>query len=606
MTVSEYRIDLGGNVSLETTSGNGTYNLADVAILQRNAQNNISGITDWSGNTLSTLGGPVRVVCSTVDQIIAANTAAVANSVHTVIELVPGQTYNVPVGTTVTIDSAWVEVEGNYSILSCAAWGATTGIMLHVYGGNSGIHDYTKYSRGKRTLRNLMLLNDPTKYFGTDNGPDLLKFDVPEATGLWPYSNRCYIDQVICVGGRRNVIFGSDSYFIKFRGCEFVRAYQCFDTTAVAFDFAEQIEFETCLFAENGVVWGPSAKGQIYNVRGGSIDYNRRICNTSNGTRVNFHNKVHIEWSYGANNGETNEPFYMSSADGYIGGSVAMIYTGGTDPKYTSIAATTNNTNQMNFEIMSGTNLKRISNRKSLDAFHRNIGAINSQVSVKIWAPQSKAADIPAMATVSESNGSYGMIRGGISSPMAGLGHIIGKSGTANAVVERTATTNSVNRKTVSSEAGSGAQPMLEFSNSAPGTAAKYYICFPKYERGRKVSWSFFVNTFAVTSGSFTIKERRNGPAAVLADGTNVTFANPSDGVNYHGTTVTLTSANSANADDWNRYDASDTAGTAAGGMITQVRHDMTFMDVVELDLTNCTGFVYLSFIGCGPIGAQL
>lgn len=654
-------------------------------------------VAAWSnGSFYSAMSpGPRQVVAQTFAEIQTLATAAVTNQVHTVINLIPGVTYSGPSGVTLTLDSAWVELEMNYAVLDFSAWGTTNGTAIYVVGNNSGLHDYTYYRRWKRVIRNGMVVNDPAKYIGSDNGPDLIVFDVTGLTAgqTATSTNRVYIERMVFVGGRRNVMWGSGSYFTKFYGCEFARAYQCFGCTAAPVDFAEQIEFDTCLAAENGVVWGPvpSGAGQIMNWRGGSIDYNLQICNMTNGTRVYLHDKPHIEWRYGSNTGETNEPFKISGADGYFGGTCSMIYTGTNDPKYVTIAASDNGTTQWNFELFSATNLARKSNRKSLDAFHRNIGAVNAQISVKLWAPQTRTADFPAMITVSESSGSYGMIRGGINSPFAGVAHMMSAVGTANAVTEFTASDGTVNRKPVSAEAGGGSQPMLKLQNPTPGAGAvpvagasnvgnptfsaitatagtvepglytvtftsataftvtkpngstlasgtvgtafssggvgftitaggtaavagdkftfkagaRYYISFPKYYQGTKASWAFFVNTFAMTSGSATIKERRNGPAAVF-DGVNVTFAYPSDGANYHGNTVTLTQANSANGDDWNRYDARDTASsstTATSTMLTQVRHDMTFLDIVEIDMTGATGPLYLSFIGCGPIG---
>ena len=560
-----------------------------------------------SGTGDGTYSGVKKVLATTVAEINAAALDAVVTSTHTEINLVPGQVYVVPVGTTITLYSAWCELEMNYAVLDFSGWGSTTGKGVLVSGVGSGIHDYTKMTRWKRVIRNGMLLNDPAKYVGTDDGVDLLNFDVPGAVGSSPDSNRVYIERLVVVGGRRNVTWKSASYFTKFFGCEFVRAYQCFDSLTGSVDFAEQIEFDTCLAGENRVVWGPCASlaGQIYNFRGGSIDYNDRISNTDNGTRVYLHDKTHIEWIYGNSAGQTLEPFKMSGAEGYFGGSCSMIYTGTNAPNYISMCVSDNSTNQFNFEVFSARNIGRTADRKSLDSFHRNLGGVGAQVCVKMWSPSQKPYDFPAMTTVSEAAGSYGMIRGGIGAPGPGLIHIIGKSGTAVAVSELNITDNGVNRKSTSAEAGSVAQPMLRFQNSTPGTAAKYYICFPKYERGAKAAWSAFFNTFAITAGSVVIKERRNGPAAVF-DGTSVTFAYPSDGANYHPGTITLTSASSVNGDDWNRYDYRDTATAAAGGAQVQVRHDMTFLDIVEIDMTNATGFLYMSFIGCAPIGARV
>lgn len=542
--------------------------------------------------------GPFRVLAGAPEDITAWSAWAVSNQVHTIIDMPPGVTWTP--SAQIVIDSAWCELEMNYSVLSAA--NITSGSMVLVNGSNSGAHNYTQYVRHKRVIRNGMLLGDPAKYTGTDTGADLLTLDIPGIATDGTHSTRVFLERVLFVGGRRNVIFGSGAYFTKFVGCELVRAYQCFDTlTSGVHDYAEQIELtDGTLVAENRVVWGNAAYGQVYTMNGGSIDYNLQIMNGNNGVRVHVHN-THIEHSYGGTAGQTTEPVVMSGAGGYFGGICRWIYTGTAEPYFTSFIKTTNATNQVDLKITKGSRLGWAT-RTSYSSFHRSIGVVNSIVSIQIASDVSQPSDYPAMLTLAEQSGSYGMIRGGINAPSAGLGHIIGKSGTANAVVNVTATENGVTQPALSTEAGGTAVPMLKLQNGTPGTAAKYYICFPKWERGRKEAWALFVNGFAITSGSFTIKEWRNGPAAVF-DGSTFSWASPNDGVSYHGTTVTLALAQFSSGTDWKRYDWRDTAGTGQGLADVQVRHDMTVLDIVEIDVTNCTGPIYIGKIGCGPMG---
>lgn len=582
-----------------------------VPVVQFNAAT--STITDPAGLAAvmgaangATYQSAVVTVKSTAD-INAASAAAVANQVHTILRLPRGYWLESTPGVTATIDAMWCELDLNYGAMSCATWGATTGSMLLLSGSNAGVHDYTRYSNLKRSIYNGTLINDPAKYLGADNGPDLLTIDIPGVATNGTASARGTIDRVMFVGGRRNVIFGSGAYFMKFPNCRFDRAYQGFDTLPTGVhDYAEQIELSQCVIAENRLIWGPSAYGQICTLWGGSLDYNLQIISGSKGIRVHV-NDVHIEHNYGGTSGQTLEPIYFNAdAGGYFGGTCRWFYTGGVDPFFVSFAATNNASTQIDLTITKSYKLGRTS-RTSYDAFHRSYGGGGGVCSLKLRSELNNQADFPAVASVLEAGGTYGHLRTGVSDPWNSMGHIIGRSGTAAAATRVTAAENGVALPTLTAEAGGGNCNMIKLQNSTPGTAAKYYLSFPKWERGRKMAWAMFLNSQATgAAGSLTIKEWRMGPAATF-DGTAVTFAAYPEGTSYMGGTITITPGT-----DWSRYDHRDTAvtgGVSAGAagngtMDVQSRHEMSVLDVIEIDMTGFTGPLYIAKVGISPIGA--
>jgi hypothetical protein len=551
---------------------------------------------------------PVVVTAGDMASIQAANDTASASKTQTVIQLTRGQRYEVAPGVTTAIDSAYVQVDLNGATVSVATWGATLGAAFRVYSSELNHSNTGTYIKQKVVLKGGLILGDLSKYLGTDDGPYLVQFDsvTPGGSPTDYLANRCQMEEMMLLGGRQGTCFGSSSYMVKVHNCDISRNFNAVGSISTTpRDVAEQIEFNENVFGENGVAYGPTTAGQIYNVKGGSLDYNRQICNLTFGTSLRFHNKVHIEFSYGSATGETTTPFVINSSSGAITGNVALVYTGANNPKFSSFATVISAANQIKLDIIDGRGLARTKggiDRKSLDAFCLVLASVVPQISIRVSSPTANAADFPGMAWACEGLGIYGSLRYGQSAPIQSVGHIIGKSGTANAIANVTADENGVTRMTNSAAAS---LPMLKFQNGTPGTAAKYYWCVQK-PMGRKMAWASFFNTAATgNAGTFTVRERRNGPGMVF-DGTTVSFASASNGAEYQGTTLTLSPATSSSGTDWNRYDYRDCAGAGANLMTMSPPLEQTPILIVELDLTNWTGPLYMASFGSGPIGDQL
>lgn len=466
-----------------------------------------------------------------------------------------------------TINSGFVGINFSGSDIDIAAIGNGTWLSIQ---NSLGYSDRTTPWMNRKIANGRILATGFNA--ASVSGPTALRFDSPTALT----SNRLFVEGVSIMDTYNAVSFGSRSYFVKFVGLTVRNSAIGLLQTAAPTDFTEKNAFMHCLFADNGT-HVQDLGGQVWYFLDTSFDYHQqRAFDLQAGSKAILV-ASHIEWDYGLNAGETNNPIKLTgSASGFFMRGGVIVSKAGGNPNYEALFETNSQDNYIDVDVDKVTLLGRTGNATHLDSLVKCTGAISPQVRFRARVAANSVNDCPAMTWWGESAGSAGLTRWGIANPFLEINHRTAVSGTA-AIASVSIDENGVTRK--------NAQPMLKITG-----AGKVMINLPIIEPMRRHAWCFFYNSAFVT-GSFTVKERVSGYAAKF-DGTTVTMTPHGEGAVYSGVTVTGTNAT---GNTWQRCSWKN----CNSGHQPGIRHNLNSIVQIEIDTTLMTaGALYLSYIG--------
>lgn len=514
------------------------------------------------------------------------------------LHLIPGATYVPAPGQQVVHDVSLVGLQMNGATIDCSGWygvdqaSSTTTWFMNITGSRLK-HAVPPKLVELREIANGTFLGKFTAKSTGDWGPTALwinKSYSDDGTGHVGDSStpNCIIRQVMIQGFRRGVEFGSRAYFVRFQNSDINRCWAGIYSGANPKDNAEKDTFQECVIAENRTAVDSTAGAQVYTFTGCSFDFNEQLFNLALGAKV-FLNSCHLEFNYGMNAGETRAPVAItSSSTGIWGRNCVLAYNdtihsapNNQNPAWTSFATMDNGAQVFDMEFSKVDRMGRIGNTTGFDAWVTVSGNVQPMVRVKCDVVGIAVTDVPCMTSVAESFGSVGILRQGCGYPFIQLNNVTARTGTASALAHVAADENGVTRK--------NGLPMVKLQNGTPLSSALYYISFPAKNFNARHVWSWLFDTRAITVGAPVVKEML-ATFAPKFDGTTVTWGPAPDSPTYSNASgVTLAAGQS-----WTRHSWKDHAPS----FYPSLRSNPCDVITLVIDMTSCTGPLYLSHIG--------